>query len=96
MWTAAKRAMTSNVGCGSFTANGTWGGCLGGLGAGRGFFGDFFFHQKGNEDTPVSKEKQYGMKKDMKVADGSLYLRMPFFKSFLCVMMSNWTSLAHC
>ena len=60
------------------------------------FFGDFFFHQKGNEDTPVSKEKQYGMKKDMKVADGSLYLRMPFFKSFLCVMMSNWTSLAHC
>ena len=66
MWTAAKRAMTSNVGCGSFTANGTWGGvgCFGALGAGRGFFWrDFFSIKKGRytcfERYTIWNEKGY-------------------------------------
>lgn len=76
MWTAAKRiSMTSSVGCGSFTANGTTGG-------GRGFcWRGFFFSAGKGKIHLVSKEEQCGMKKEMKVADGSTTL----------VMMSSWT-----
>lgn len=50
MWTAARRiSMTSSVGCGSFTANGT---ILGGWKTGI-FFGDYvFFFRRERKDTP--------------------------------------------